>query len=63
MIEVFVKSLRYRWLEYVLGIAVVAVLTAILTVQRSLSAHQEQQVHERYPYWGLRSINRQVPSS
>ncbi len=46
MLFLFLRSVRYRWLEYVLGALVVAVVVAALTVQRSLSASTEAQVHD-----------------
>lgn len=43
---VFVKGLKYRWVEYMLAIVMVAVVVALITAQRALSAHQEQQIHD-----------------
>lgn len=46
MLLLFFKSLRYRWLEYLMAAIVVAAAIATLTVQRSLSASTEDQIHD-----------------
>ncbi len=45
MLHLFLRSLRYRWFEYLLASFVIAVVIATVTVQRSLSASTESQVH------------------
>jgi ABC-type antimicrobial peptide transport system permease subunit len=46
MVFLFLRSLRYRWGEYLLASLVIAVVVATVTVQRSLSASTESQVHD-----------------
>ncbi len=46
MLFLFVRGLRYRWLEYLLAALVVAMAIATLTVQRSLSSSTESQTHD-----------------
>lgn len=46
MLFLFLRSLRYRWFEYLLASVVVAVVVATVTVQRSLSSSTESQVHD-----------------
>lgn len=41
----FLRSLKYRWFEYLLASAVVAVLAAVLVVQRSLASYTKDQIH------------------
>jgi putative ABC transport system permease protein len=45
MLFLFLRSLRYRWLEYLLAAGVVALVIATLTVQRSLSWSTEDRIH------------------
>lgn len=46
MLLLFLRSLRYRWIENVLAAVVVAVVLATLTAQRALSTSTLGQVHE-----------------
>ncbi|VAX35535.1 hypothetical protein MNBD_UNCLBAC01-2146, partial [hydrothermal vent metagenome] len=46
MLFLFLKSLRYRWFEYVLATVIITVIVAAITVQRSLSLYSETQVHD-----------------
>jgi ABC-type lipoprotein release transport system permease subunit len=46
MFVLFLRSLRYRWLEYLLAAVVVALAVATLTVQRSLSSSTEDHIHD-----------------
>jgi len=45
MFVLFLRSLQHRWLESLLMTAAVALPVAALTVQRSLSASTEEQIH------------------
>ncbi len=45
MLLLFFRSLRYRWLEYLLAAVIVMLVIATLTVQRSLSSSTEDQIH------------------
>lgn len=45
MLNLFLKSIKHRWFEYVLAIIVVAIVVAAVTVQRSILSSTEEQIH------------------